>query len=579
METTPRFQEGHFHFPLVLPVIIYNHNQNTPPYYNNTHYNNTLTMRIALTMAMALAALSPALAEPLYEPAGAVLGNANTVAQMSPKVVLGYLSNCSNMSDVMEIPENADCLFDNFIRQQFPGPTFGDVCSAPDIDLDDIAFKLQAANFLCPDDFSDFIDTAAAMVVQVFEAESCWASLCDQDDDVQLRIESNFIETCSGVDLPYPSESVFDMFMSGEAEDDAILTCMLDHVMNTPATEFGFNDPPVQCWPPAYDNIGAICLDSLAQPAYDKCTSNTAFFKTLEEDMMYMSMDMSMSMKTDDDDDGGDDLMLLERFCSILDGLTTEKGLECLDIICINDMSESPSGMPSDAPSMSPSDSPSAAPSMSPSDSPSAAPSESPSFSPSAAPSSAPSESPSASPTLEDLQKIIEVELVARFSLNMSTSNVPDLLDETVEESIMDSLTSGFNDITATILTVGGNPVRRRLQNSVAVEFSVQATEECHLSDCATLAMNLIAALNNALASAVADGSMTMYIQEEAAAKSVDGLTSANVIVTSYQLVRSDYELNDPVIISNPETAQSAAVVLTCSLTSLAFLIVPFLAF
>ena len=532
-------------------------------------------------MAMALVAFPSALAESLYEPAGAVLGNIDTVAQMSPHVVFGYLVNCAHVTEVMEIPENAGCLFDNFVRQQFPLQTFGDICSPPDVDLNDITIKLQAANFLCPDDFSDFIETAATMVMQVYEAESCWTNLCNQDD-IHLLIESQFIETCSGVELPYPSDSIFGMLMTSEMEDDAILTCMLDHVMNTPATEFGFDIPPDQCWPPAYDNIEAVCLDSLAKPAYDKCTSTEGFFETLE-DMMYMSMDFSMSMNTGDSDDNGDDFMLLERFCSILDGLTTEQGLECLTSICNNEVPESPSSMPSTAPSMSPSVSPSGAPSTAPSMSPSAAPSASPSADPSAspstAPSAAPSKPPSASPTLEELQKIVEVELVARFSLNMSTTELPDLLDETVEESIVNTLVSDFDGATATILTVGGNPVRRRLQNAIPVEFSAQASEECYLSNCTALATSLIARLNDALANAVSDGSMMTFIQQEAASKSVDELTSAKVITTSYQLVRSDYELNDPVTITNPETAQSAATVpLTCSLLSLALMMVPILA-
>jgi hypothetical protein len=48
-----------------------------------------------------------------------------------------------------------------------------------------------------------------------------------------------------------------------DEENDPILTCMVEHVMSTPANDFGFEDPPAVCWAPAFDNMGVVRLESL----------------------------------------------------------------------------------------------------------------------------------------------------------------------------------------------------------------------------------------------------------------------------------------------------------------------------
>jgi hypothetical protein len=81
------------------------------------------------------------------------------------------------------LPEDADCLIDNFIRLEFPGDEFGnDYCSPPDFELSEISLKLEAANNLCTEDFSAYIGPATLLFYQVFEAESCWTSLCNQEE-------------------------------------------------------------------------------------------------------------------------------------------------------------------------------------------------------------------------------------------------------------------------------------------------------------------------------------------------------------------------------------------------------------
>jgi hypothetical protein len=457
------------------------------------------------------------------------------------------------------------------------------------------------------ENFTEYLGSATAFVFQVFAAESCWTGLCN-DEVALVRVESQYMEKCANLDLPYPSISSGELIITKDEENDAILTCMLDHVMSTPANDFGFDEPPVVCWPPAYDNIGAVCHDSLAKPAYDKCTENKAFFDALNEDIgldeeVQQYMSMSMSMDYDDGDDAEDDefttdddmseMMLIARFCDIMESITTDRGLECLGIICDNeiavaDPSVAPSlelsAMPTEAassmPSIAPTQKSSAMPSEAPSSMPSASPSVAPSVSPSAIPSVAPSSSPSSSPTFQDVQQIVEVELVAEFAIDMASSNVPDLLDEAVETSILGALSS-FSGVDANVLTVGGNNVRRRrLQNVVPVQFRVDATKSCYFSDCNALATSLIADLNAALLGSVADGSMATLIRQEATTQTVGELATANVIANSYQLISSDSQLNDPVVITEPEVVQSSATLVSSTVAGLvALLLASFVAF
>jgi hypothetical protein len=106
----------------------------------------------------------------------------------------------------------------------------------------------------------------------------------------------------------------------------------------------------------------------------------------------------------------------------------------------------------------------------------------------------------------------------------------------------------------------------------------VQATEGCRYPDCNAFAANFIATLNNSLLNAVVNGSMETTIRQEATSRGVDVLRTANVIANSYQVVSSEFLLNDPVIVSNPEEVQSAAT-LVSSVASLALLLVSLFAF
>ena len=201
---------------------------------------------------------------------GGIFSNVDSVSQLNPHVVLDYVSSCSDLTGVISadtvFPEHSDCLFDKFVSIQFPGQVFGDRCSSPDVDIEDIKATLLAAVGQCQDfDDLDFIDTAALIIQAVFADETCWEELCEEDSGILLHIESEFLETCADVDLPYPHD--FEGLYTGTEKDaeHKVLTCMLQYVMDTTAFEFGLDSaPPVPCFPPGYDSIATVCPSTLA---------------------------------------------------------------------------------------------------------------------------------------------------------------------------------------------------------------------------------------------------------------------------------------------------------------------------
>ena len=604
-------------------------------------------------------------AESAMQPTGGIFTNVDSVSKLNPHVVVDYVSSCSDLSSVIlpdtAFPEHSECLFESFVSIQFPGQVFGDRCSSPDVDIEEIKANLFAAVGQCQDfDELGFIDTAARIVQAIFADESCWEELCEEDSGVLLHIESQFLDSCADVDLPYPDD--FGGMFAGTEEDaeGQILTCMLRYVMETSAFEFGFDSaPPVPCFPPGYDAIATVCPSTLAQPAYDKCTNNAeAFGVMIKDDDFQFSMSMRLydddGTQHDDDneDDGTDDLTLFEKFCSILKKLSTEEGLDCLFEICdtsvgpdtdmpsdvpslipslspmpslepLSDMpsitqplehqvyrlslrflrifhldslrilrlnahldrplipSLPPSSAPTTAsPSVAPSSSPSGSPSASPSRSPSASPSGSPSASPSRSPSASPSAAPSSSPTFQALQSIIDIAISAEFSIEIPGVVVPDHLPEIIEDSVEEMLPGNVN---ATVVSIGGNtlirhllrgnPLRRRRLQSVPVELLIEATQLCYHTDsvCNTLGINLAATLNETFSTAIADGSITTYIQEEGAARNIEVLENATIVPDSLTVTTSNVELNDPVVVENPEVTDetSSAVAFGVSLVLL----------
>ena len=61
--------------------------------------------------------------QPPFLPQGAVLGNVDTLEDMSPRVVFEYLASCADVTGP-SAPLGSGCLLENYIDIQFPGPTW-----------------------------------------------------------------------------------------------------------------------------------------------------------------------------------------------------------------------------------------------------------------------------------------------------------------------------------------------------------------------------------------------------------------------------------------------------------------------
>ena len=274
--------------------------------------------------------------------------------------------------------------------------------------------------------------------------------------------------------------------------------------------------------------------------------------------------------------------MLIDKFCGILEALSSEKGKECLDFVC----DDTPTPL-----SLIPSDAPSPSPSAMPSEGPSASPSASPSGSPSALPSSSPSASPSAAPTLTELQSIVNIELVSSIILDVSITNVPSggiarsSFEGTLEDAVADTLSLDSLDTIIDVNSIEEQPTGtrrlRRLQDDrIAVVFGVNVTLECRVTNCDALATNMIASLDSAFEKAAMDGSLTAAIRQEAATRNVAVLTSASVISGTYVTVSTNTQVTEPIVESNEETtSSSAALTSAMSIVSLICLMLPLLAF
>jgi hypothetical protein len=139
-------------------------------------------------------------AESAMQPTGGIFTNVDSVSKLNPHVVVDYVSSCSDLSSVIlpdtAFPEHSECLFESFVSIQFPGQVFGDRCSSPDVDIEEIKANLFAAVGQCQDfDELGFIDTAARIVQAIFADESCWEELCEEDSGVLLHIESQFLDS------------------------------------------------------------------------------------------------------------------------------------------------------------------------------------------------------------------------------------------------------------------------------------------------------------------------------------------------------------------------------------------------
>lgn len=160
--------------------------------------------------------------------------------------------------------------------------------------------------------------------------------------------------------------------------------------------------------------------------------------------------------------------------------------------------------------------------------------------------------------------------------MSLDSLIVPESLDEVVEDAL--TSLSGFDNVNATVISIDQDAARRhrrRLQSSLNILCSIETTVECHLSSqgCNDLATKIIAGLNETLATSVADGTLSGFIQQEGATRNIGALASATILPDSYTFTSSDSVLNDPVIVSNPETVQSSATLMMLPIVTWSLLV------
>ncbi|KAI2503642.1 hypothetical protein MHU86_10838 [Fragilaria crotonensis] len=374
-----------------------------------------LTIEIQRLLFLFVSVLGVATSTPLpanytpYETNGTILGDFTDVKSFPPKVLLRFLAGCANVT----IIDSDRCLVSTFAKLRVPfdlDDTFAcDTCSNPPNITDSLieasALEAQSECAAAGESASLLDMTTLSQQYMTIVASPCWGSL--RQDDAYLFVESKWLRTCAGANLPYPIPTEFiNMFTIDSVQHRSTLTCMLDKFFDADPIVFGLPSAPKaspeSCLVPGYDNITSNCESIIGPKAYARCSSRSG-------DNQVMSMAFT----------GNDEAIFVEEFCSILETLNTDVGRECMMDVCDFDPTPSPSRVPSSDPSSIPTTtSPAPFPVSSPSKTPSTKPSPAPVFtflptpspgkvtptsrpSPSdKAPSSAPSQLPSSESTV-----------------------------------------------------------------------------------------------------------------------------------------------------------------------------------
>lgn len=274
-----------------------------------------------------------------YDVTGAILGDFGSLNTMRPKVVANYLATCAGVSFGSANPCVSEGII--LITSTFDVST----CQPPNMTFSDIQTMFnQVANnctaqgheILLPDRLD-----GAQKYFDVLSNSLCWAQLCE--DDIVQSLESSWIATCANVQLPFPLP-VANMFVSTSTLQRAsMLTCMLDYIMDTPATTFGLVNPPLEsplnCYPPGADSLETDC-PAIGRASFDECIRK---FEGNNTDLTNDPMGMPMSFNYSIQDHQAD---IIFDFCGLLDELTTSSARECLLEICAHPFSPPSSAAP-----------------------------------------------------------------------------------------------------------------------------------------------------------------------------------------------------------------------------------------
>ena len=292
-----------------------------------------------------------------YDPKGAVIGDFTSLSTSQPKVVFNYIAKCADVSFDNLNP----CLVSGFLDILLKSPAYFNVtsCHAPQTSFADIdaIFSLVAYDCLGQGHAvgGDFL-VGAQQFHNLVSESACWESLCDKD--IVQYLESTWIKTCANVQLPFPLPADEDLVFISDSNvnRDTILTCMLDYVMDTPASAFGLTDPaagsPLTCYPPGVDTLADDC-HVIGEISFDECAVE---FNGEDMDMLLTDMViMSYNYRIEDHRDE-----IVFNFCGILQDLSTESARQCLLDLCELPVlpTSAPSGRPTTAPPATPSSEP-----------------------------------------------------------------------------------------------------------------------------------------------------------------------------------------------------------------------------
>ena len=359
-----------------------------------------------------------------YLPIDAVLGDFDTVITSRPKVVLNYLAVCANVSFADLNP----CVMKGFLDLlEQPSPRFFNTtsCQAPSTSFADIKAVFGNVASTCSSKGSSGTagdgDIGASLYFTVVSKSQCWKSLCD--DSILQSIESKWLNTCAGVQLPFPPESKDMLLMSARNEkEDVFLTCMLEYTMDSPASTFGLTDPPtdspLRCYPPGSDSLTDECPD-IGQKAFSECKARLV---GANADITAPPGNMHMSYSYDIVDHKDE---IIVDFCELIHDLSTAGARKCLLELCElgTSATQSPvSGSPMAIPDRQPTSGPTASRPPSQSSGPllptptTAAPLRVLSLSPTRAPTSAPvqSSTPAPAPLLTSGPTLLSTQAPAR---------------------------------------------------------------------------------------------------------------------------------------------------------------------
>lgn len=374
---------------------------------------------------------------------------------------------------------------------------------------------------------------------------------------------------CATVGFGYGSLPIGGSFL------DSLLTCMVDYTTTAPFNDelrIETIDDESWCFHEHFISARFSChsLDFNPFESFFHCVQRDGFpFIPPESNFYY-------DYAEDEDEPFANETSiyfgsLIDSMCSLINGLRTPAGRDCLLETC-----KHPSSSPSNAPSFLPSDQPSNAPSLKPSNRPSTVPSDFPTLGPSDAPSFIPSDMPSLIPTYlpstaPSGKPSLEVSADSQSPTNLAVRDVPitakvTILTRVILDAVgdiqlppnasfllaldfaLESIVSSVDGYdTIHVFSVHGVPTGpRKLQeaSNQSIDILVRIVSHHECFDCSdpTEFTPAVIAFTNAIDQAADDGTLAEAIMQQARIQNVPSLETVSPRPGSSNLI--SYSIN-----------------------------------